>query len=99
MKIDFDPQITKSTLFETEINMMTDTLHKMNQLVGPKYKLSGRGLYNQRKDPVFLVMEDLAPLGFKMADRQAGLDIEHVILAIRGLARFHASSVRLCEKV
>ena len=70
----------------------------MNAFLGPDEKLNGRGLYTQENPPL-LVIEDLAPLGFRMADRQAGLDLNHCLLAIRGLARFHASSVALVEKV
>ncbi|XP_072762499.1 uncharacterized protein [Anoplolepis gracilipes] len=90
--------ITQSRIFNTEILMMTDTLDKMNTLLESKYRLSGKGLYVQESDPTLLVMEDLAPLGFRMACRQAGLDLPHCILAIRGLARFHASSIAVCEK-
>ena len=79
--------------------MMTDTLNKMNKLLGPKHRLSGKGLYVQREDPLFIVMEDLSALGFRMADRMCGLDLDHCILALRGLARFHASSVAVCEQV
>lgn len=78
---------------------MTDTLDKMNKLLAPKNRLSGKGLYVQMESPILLVMEDLAPLGFRMACRMAGLDLDHCILALRGLARFHASSVAVCEQV
>ncbi|XP_050458788.1 uncharacterized protein LOC126855304 [Cataglyphis hispanica] len=90
--------IMKSRIFITEILMMTDTLNKMNNLLDPKYRLSGKGLYVQHDNPTLLVIEDLAPLGYRMACRQTGLDLNHCILAIRGLARFHATSVALCEK-
>lgn len=79
--------------------MMTDTLDKMNKLLGPKHRISAKGLYVQKENPMLLVIEDLAPLGFRMADRMAGLDLDHCILALHGLARFHAASVALCEKV
>jgi hypothetical protein len=78
--------------------MMTETLEKMNKLLGD-HPISGKSLFVQRESPILLVMEDLAPLGFKMACRRSGLDMNHCILAIRGLARFHAASVALCEKV
>lgn len=78
--------------------MMTDTLKKMNKLLGPKHRVSGTCLYVQ-KNPTLLVIEDLAPLGFRMACRQSGLDLAHCVLALRGLARFHAASVAICEKV
>ncbi|XP_014474316.1 PREDICTED: uncharacterized protein LOC106744243 isoform X2 [Dinoponera quadriceps] len=88
--------ITNSSLFITEMLMMSDTLEKMNQLL--KHPLSAKCLYIQKQDPQLLVIEDLAPLGFRMADREAGLDLAHCTLALRGLAKFHASSVALCEK-
>lgn len=78
--------------------MMSDTLDKMNKLLG-KHRISGKGLYVQNENPPFLVIEDLAPLGFRMADRLAGLDLTHTTLALHGLARFHAASVAVCEKV
>ncbi|XP_029160636.1 uncharacterized protein LOC114932532 [Nylanderia fulva] len=90
--------IVASGIFNTEMLMMTDTLDKMNKLLDPKYRLGGKGLYVQRDGPTLLVMEDLAPLGFRMACRQSGLDLPHCTLAIRGLARFHATSVAVCEK-
>ena len=76
---------------------MNGTLDKMNELLGDK--LSGKGIYTQKQEPTILIIEDLAPLGYRMADRHSGLDIEHCLLAIRGLAKFHASSVKLFENV
>ncbi|XP_012535345.1 uncharacterized protein LOC105836094 [Monomorium pharaonis] len=90
--------VTQSGIFHVEILMMSDTLDKMNKLLGPKYRLSGKGLYVQNENPTLLVIEDLAPLGFRMACRLSGLDLDHTVLALRGLARFHAASVTLCEK-
>lgn len=89
--------ILNSPLFSTEMIMMSNTLKKMNRLLEPKH-LSAENIYIQEKDPPLLVFEDLAPLGFRMADRQAGLDLAHCILALRGLARFHATSIAVCEK-
>ncbi|XP_034943301.1 uncharacterized protein [Chelonus insularis] len=84
-------------LFEVEIKMMTTTLREM-QLILKDTKLGGDCYYKQEANPPLLVIEDLAPLGFRMANRMAGLDLDHCMLAIRGLAKFHASSVAVCEK-
>ncbi|XP_011633621.1 uncharacterized protein LOC105424846 [Pogonomyrmex barbatus] len=89
--------VEQSGIFDIEIMMMSDTLDKMNKLLEPKYRLSGKCLYAQ-KNPTLLVIEDLAPLGFRMACRLSGLDLAHSILAIQGLSRFHATSVAICEK-
>lgn len=79
--------------------MMTDALKKMNKILGYENRLSTQIYHVRMERPLCLIMEDLAPLGFRMADRQAGFDLAHSMLAIRGLAKFHASSVALCEKV
>jgi len=71
----------------------------MNKLLESKYRLSEKILYAQNEDPMLLVIEDLAAIGFRMADRLFGLDLDHSILALHGLARFHTASVALCEKV
>ncbi|KAK0180402.1 hypothetical protein PV327_006046 [Microctonus hyperodae] len=89
--------IEQAGLFDTEINFMTTTLKDMTSILKDS-KLGGNCLFTQNKDPSVLVIEDLAPLGFRMADRQTGLDLEHCILAMKGLAKFHASSVAVCEK-
>ncbi|KAG8362557.1 EcKinase 1 [Fopius arisanus] len=89
--------VEQADLFGVEIQMMTTTLHEMQVLL-PETKISGKCLYTQSKNPPLLVIEDLAPLGFRMADREAGLDLDHCILAVRGLAKFHASSIAVYEK-
>ncbi|XP_011705752.1 PREDICTED: uncharacterized protein LOC105460951 [Wasmannia auropunctata] len=91
--------IAQSGCFHIEISMMLDTLYKMNELLSPKHRLSVKVLYVQSENPSLLVLEDLVPLGFRMADRESGLDLAHSMLAIRGIARFHAASVAVCEKM
>ncbi|XP_018355492.1 PREDICTED: uncharacterized protein LOC108756290 [Trachymyrmex septentrionalis] len=90
--------VIESGLFHTEMSMMSNTLNKMNKLLEPKYRLSGKTLYVQNENPMLLAIEDLTSLGFRMANRLSGLDLDHSILALRNLARFHAASVALCEK-
>lgn len=90
--------IEKTKLFDVEIIMMTDTVKKMSEMLGYDHRLSGEIYHVRMERPVCLVMEDLGAIGFRMADRQAGLDLQHSTLAIRGLGRFHAASVALCEK-
>lgn len=40
-----------------------------------------------------IVLEDLAEKQFVMADRLKGLDLDHILLSLRKLARMHAASV------
>jgi hypothetical protein len=46
----------------------------------------------------FLVMEDLSAAGFRMLDRLQGLDLDHCLLVMRALAKFHAASVVLHQQ-
>ncbi|XP_069676291.1 uncharacterized protein [Periplaneta americana] len=48
--------------------------------------------------PNTLVLEDLQKLGYKMANRHKGLDVDHCRIAVRSLARLHAASVALYKK-
>ncbi|XP_012536762.2 uncharacterized protein LOC105836925 [Monomorium pharaonis] len=90
--------LAESGAFDFEISMISDTLNKMNKLLEPKYRLGPKGLYVQKENPQIVVMEDLSALGYRMADRLSGFDLDHSILSIRALARFHATSVAVCEK-
>ncbi|GLH13623.1 Uncharacterized protein GBIM_18155 [Gryllus bimaculatus] len=49
-------------------------------------------------DREYLVMQDLATAGFKMADRKRGLDLKHSLLALRCLARYHAGTHALLRQ-
>ncbi|PSN31209.1 hypothetical protein C0J52_25883 [Blattella germanica] len=42
-----------------------------------------------------IVLEDMKPLGYQMANRHNGLDLEHCKVSVRALARFHAYSLEL----
>nr|XP_034178777.1 uncharacterized protein LOC117603563 [Osmia lignaria]XP_034178778.1 uncharacterized protein LOC117603563 [Osmia lignaria] len=90
--------ISKIEVFDTEISALTDTVKKMNHMLGPEERLCAN-VYHVRMDPpLCLILEDLSVLGFRMANRQLGLDMDHALMALRGIARFHAASVALCEK-
>nr|CAD7269019.1 unnamed protein product [Timema shepardi] len=45
-----------------------------------------------------LVMEDLRPSGFNLADRRQGLDYDHCLVAVKALARLHGMSVAAHEQ-
>lgn len=80
--------------------MMQNTLVKMNEILDEKdCRLNSRVFHAQVGDPSFLVLEDLGARGFRLANRQLGLDRDHCVLVMRRLARFHASSIALYEKV
>lgn len=94
-------QVEDTGFFQNELFMMSVTLPRMNEILHSFNlpALSARCFHVQLKTPTYLVIEDLAPKGFQMPHRHVGLDLDHCILAIRNVARFHASSIALKEKV
>ncbi|XP_046431315.1 uncharacterized protein LOC124185044 [Neodiprion fabricii] len=92
--------IEELEVFHTELSMMSVTLPKMNEILSKASlpQLGAECLYYQYEKPTHMIVEDLAPKGFTMADREKGLDLDHCLVAIRNLARFHAASVALVEK-
>ncbi|XP_012268826.2 uncharacterized protein LOC105693460 [Athalia rosae] len=88
-------------IFVTELSLIQTLLPKMNKIIGnvcPGRRLSARCLRVQFESPTHAIMEDLSTIGFRMADRHSGLDLEHCLVAIRNLGRFHATSVALVEE-
>ncbi|XP_067005789.2 uncharacterized protein [Anabrus simplex] len=92
----------KSNVFEIERRMLVEILPSMYKLLeevkpGEYQPFSAKCLYFG-EDPVhFLVLEDLRHSGFTLVDRRKGMDLTHCTLALRTLARFHASSLALLE--
>ncbi|XP_046431339.1 uncharacterized protein LOC124185053 [Neodiprion fabricii] len=98
---DFREDLVRSgKLYDTEISMLSNTLPRMeNTHVGVgTISLAPRYIYSQIEVPIHLIMEDLKLKGLRIADRHAGLDLEHCLVAIRKLAVFHASSIALRDK-
>ncbi|KAK7869207.1 hypothetical protein R5R35_001149 [Gryllus longicercus] len=94
---------TEGRTFEREVTMLAQVIPQMEALLeeaapGRFPPLAPR-CYHHGTSPVeFLVMEDLAPSGFKLADRKRGLGLRHSLLALRSLARFHAASHALLRR-
>lgn len=83
-------------LFICELTMLKEVLPKIEKLV---QKQLGPKLWYGSPEFRILVMENLSERGFIMKDRQKGLPMEHCLLVIEQLAKLHASSVALHEKV
>lgn len=45
--------------------------------------------------PDHIILEDLVALGFSMRPRQQGLDLQHALLVMEALGRFHGASISL----
>jgi hypothetical protein len=86
--------VSESRSFEKELQMYGTTLPAMYCTTNTKlHPLSARYMPTKMKN--ILVLEDLQNLGYKMANRHTGLDLEHCQMTVRALARFHAASVAL----
>ncbi|CAG2055220.1 unnamed protein product [Timema podura] len=86
--------LTESRLFEKEGHAYQVLLPKVQRLIREKLDpeqsqpLAARSY--QTKRPGTIILEDLSKLGFRVADRRKGLDLNHCTLALQALARFHA---------
>lgn len=47
----------------------------------------------------YIIFEDISPLGFKNIDKQNGLDFDHMKLALKKLAQWHALSAEIISHV
>nr|CAD7604979.1 unnamed protein product [Timema genevievae] len=94
---------SESSAFPSEIRMLSDTLPKMYSLLDKaapgRYKEFGpKCVFFKDTSPFILMMEDLCEQGFKMAERRKGLNLEHCLMVMRALGRFHASSFVVQEE-
>ena len=90
----FQKLVSESQSFEKELQMYSSTLPAMYCTTKAKLRpLSARYMPTNMKNVI--VLEDLQQLGYKMANRHTGLDLEHCEMTVRALARFHAVSVAL----
>lgn len=90
--------IRESGIFERELKMYTSTLPAIHAILDEAFppqhpRFFGTALHCDREEVI--VLEDLRESGFRMCNRQAGLDLEHSELVLRNLARLHAASVLL----
>lgn len=95
-----EAMISDAEFFKTEMLVVSQTLPSMNKILDKigVTSLAGRCFHVQYQAPIHLIIEDLTTKGFQVADRQAGLDLDHCLISLRKLAAFHASSVALREE-
>ena len=87
-------------LYKTEMKMMSETLPLLYEEL--RAKLETERFFPQfykldsEKETIF--MEDLKPEGYVLADKNLSLDLDHVLLVIKSLAKMHASGYLLLRK-
>lgn len=74
--------------------MMNKLLRNLNEDV-----LSACVHYTSLEYPAVLVLDDLTSAGYKLANRNVGLDLAHSELAIKSIAKYHATSLVYLENV
>lgn len=58
-----------------------------------------RCFFTSREPIQTIVFDDLNQYGYKLANRQNGLNEEHCVVILKKLAKFHAASMILIERV
>lgn len=94
----------KGDIFDKEARVYRDVIPDMYRLLegsapGEFQPFGARYLHSHNGRPAkVIVMEDLKKRGFEMAERTLGLDMDHCLLVMRTLARFHATSMVMRER-
>lgn len=88
--------VKQQDLFLVESKMLRDILPLIRDLVGHPI---GPWLLHCLDHPQVLIMENLQRKMFFMKDRQKGLSLQHCRLVMEILAKFHAGSVAVHERV
>lgn len=86
----------QQNVFQIELKVLQDILPRIKEFISCQI---GPNLLYSSDNPPFLIMENLKDRGFIMKDRQKGLSREHCCLLIKQIARLHAGSVAIFEKV
>ncbi|XP_069690958.1 uncharacterized protein [Periplaneta americana] len=100
----FDKISTELNPFQREINVFTHILPYLQDFLRDifpgKFQPFGANLLHSSNElsTTYLIMEDLKESGFKIAERMRGLDMNHSLLVMKNLGRYHAASVVLHEK-
>ena len=88
--------IRKQGIFATEVNFLWSVLPNLDKQLGCSF---GPRIFYSNKSSNLFIMEDLHAKGFRVQDRQKGLSMCYARMTIDRIAKFHAASVALFEKV
>ncbi|KAJ9589202.1 hypothetical protein L9F63_028012 [Diploptera punctata] len=98
--------IKESNVFQRESDVISkiaprvyDILQKASEDRKKTQPFAAKCIYSQLEYPdVIIVLEDLKEEGFRMAERTEGLDMDHCLLVLRTLAKYHAATAVLYEQ-
>lgn len=83
-------------MFEKEKLMYESILPELEKIADISF--APKCFYIQDEKDKLLVFSDIKELGYKMGDREKGLDFEHCKLLIEHLAIYHATSMVFVEE-
>ncbi|EDV93524.1 GH19363 [Drosophila grimshawi] len=98
----YKKMMESNNIFEAEFNMYKTVVPELEQIyrdagVEVKFGATAYELKGAKSD--YILLEDLAPKGFKNTNRLEGLDQAHTEVALRKLSMWHAASaVRVATK-
>ncbi|KAH8311355.1 hypothetical protein KR044_005912, partial [Drosophila immigrans] len=97
-----EKMLGNNNIFGVEQNMYKTFVPEMEQLyrdVGVEVNFGAKSYELKGAKSVYILLEDLAPRGFKNINRLEGLDQAHTEAALRKLSQWHAASaVRVATK-
>lgn len=89
--------VEEMQLYEKETEVYFDLIPKIESIFNDQ-TFAPKCLYFVSKPIKTIVFEDLNVKGFRMADREKGLDEAHCALVLKKLGQFHAASMIIAEK-
>lgn len=91
--------VLENGMWGREVVFYNEILPLMAPLLDKEKPLTPRGFYFKSSEGLeLIIMEDLMPDGFKLANRMMGMDLDHSLLVMKSLGRFHAASVVIAEQ-
>lgn len=89
-----------SKTFDTEIRMYSEVIPAIEEILtsaGESFKLAPKLIYSARTPRPVLVLEDLCDIGYQVP--KGFFDFYDTLLVVEKLARYHAASVVIKERV
>lgn len=79
-------------VYETVLPFLFETCGRSTDEFFPKYYHGVSNYGNNRPEDDIVIVEDLRPKGFRLAEEKLCLDYDHVVVALKKLAEFHSLS-------
>lgn len=97
-----DAMMKSFGIFDTEKELYVDVLPEFARIwsdIGKPTEFAPKCFKAAEKPHDLMVLEDLNASGYKMANRFEKLDLEHAMITLAKLAKFHATSLVFSQKV